>query len=590
MIATANAIDVFSDFEAYAGAAWQVQPKVGKPIPFLQTASQRIVQFEINRMHAQGVQVSVKALKARQQGISTFCTGYCQHGCQTNYGHNAISIADKMQLPGQWLQRAKRWHAQTPSELRPSLAKSNATEMYFDGLDSRYSIGSQLGQTPGMGMTLTDIHCSELSNWRNPTKVMDDLNPSMPSDNPDVAVLWESTGEMVGDWWYDEIMLTLDGGDSFKVIFLPWFITEEYGRPPVGVPIDIGPADYTDEEQQFVAIAEAWARNNPEHAYIANFAGITPGHMIWRRWTIANKFSGDIERFKSKYPATVDEAFLSVGSLAIPLEIILHHQTQIKVPLRHVQFRRTTDGTVVAEDCPPVGPHWEICEEPTEYCEYTVGGDPAEGKLSDTGDERSDRDYSDASVMDRRKLRFVAEFHGQIAPDLFGQEMKMAGTYYGMAYMGGEVNNNGWATVTECKDYPNMLYRDGGTPDDVDERDITKLWFYTSPGAGGTRNQLINTWIAGCRRDNEGWHNAIEICSERLVREEKTFIIKANGKREHRDGCWDDTVFSHMLAYWTHLNTPHVRRDAMTHLRTNRKPRGRPGYAYAGGVDDCEDV
>lgn len=594
MIASATPdFSSFADFEVMASSFWKVQARDHNlPLRYEFRAAQRIMEWECRRMRQAGQMVRMKVIKTRQGGISTYWSGRGTHFCMSGRGRNGISIADKQSLPAHWLTRSKRWYGQTPEHLRPHLAKSNATEMYFDKLDSRYMIGSQLGQTPGMGETLLFAHLSELADWRNPKKIMDDLGPAIPKNNPLATICFEGTGWMQGDWWYNQVMLTLDNGDDFTLVFIPWFIMEDYSSPPIGVEIDFTEDEYTDEELHVIELARVWAEQNPEHAYLSNFRGLTPGHIAWRRWMIRNEFSGDVERFQSKYPCTVYEAFLSSGSLALPLEIILHHQETIRTPLRYVRFRRTAHG-VVADVCERNDPlAWAIYEEPVKYCEYTVGGDPAEGKLSDTLDERSERDNSAASVFNRRKLTFPAEFASdKIAADLFGREMMLAGEYYNMAYLGGEVNNNGWATVTECKHYPNMLYR-GGPPDDIEDRDINQLWFKTTPGAGGTRNQLINTWIAGCRkRPNGTWNGAIEVYSDDLMREEKSFITKPNGKKEHRDGCKDDRLFSHMLAYFTHLNTPHVpieRFDDVPPVPNRR--RRRKSYAYAGGVDSLENL
>ena len=591
MIALAPEFEQFRDFETLSAAHWYVQARnIAVPQRFRFTATQRIIEYEKRKLRDLAMMVRMKILKMRQGGVSTYCTGDAQHFCMTNRGCNALSIADKLVLPSQWLTRARRWYDQTPDIIKPVLAKSNSYEMYFSRLDSRYLIGSQLGQTPGMGMTLPYVHCSELADWRNPTKVMDDLGPSIPKNNPMATLIFEGTGWMVGDWWFEQIMKTLHGDDDFVLVFLPWFIMEDYSEPPVGVEIDFTEQDYTPEEKHLVEIANVWTKARPDHAVLADFQGITPGHIAWRRWTVRNEFSGDVERFASKYPATVEEAFLSSDALGLPLQIVLHHQETCIPHLRHVRFRRGGGG-VVAEDCEPIGPHWTIFKEPKEYCEYAVGGDPAEGKLSDQTNGRSERDNSAAAVIDRRTLEYPASFVGKIAADLFGRELMMAGEYYNRAYLGGEVNNNGWATVTECKHYPNMLYR-SGPPDTIKDRDINELWFKTTPGPGGTRNQLINTWIAGCRYSGRsGWNNSIRIFDTRLVGEEKTFITKPNGKKEHRDGCFDDLLFAHMLAYWTHLNTPHVRREAMGHIQPlpDRK-KMRAGHAYAGSVDQFEDM
>ena len=591
MMVAAPDIRKFQDFETHARSFWTVQARdKSVPIPFIFNAPQRIIEYECRTLREACKRVLLKILKMRQGGISTYCSAGVQHYCSSGRGRLGFSIADKLDLPKAWLDRAKVWHEQTPGILRPHLKKSNSMEMLFDGLSSNYRIGSQLGQTVGMGFTPQKLHCSELSDWSNPKKITDDLFPGVPKDNPDSSIMLEGTGWMVGTWWCDQCTMSMEGEDDFKFIFLPWFIMPNYAKPPIGVIIDFTEKDYTEEEIHVCHLAMVWAKQHPEHAYLAGFKGLTLGHIAWRRWIIRNEFSGDVVRFSSKYPATPEEAFMSAGSLSIPLEIIKHHMETVRVPLRYVTLRRDPGGHVIADDCDKLDRlAWTIYEEPKEYREYAVGGDPAEGSLSDTGDERSDRDRSGGAVLDRRRLAFVAEFcTQQIAPDLFGEQLKMIAEYYNMAYIGAEFNNNGQATIIPCKHYPNMLMRTG-MEDDIDGRDINKLWWKNTAPA---RKELVAAWIQGCRKqDGTGWADSIQVYSDRLVREEKTFVKNPAGKDEHRKGCFDDSLFAHMITYWTHLHTPHVRRSPMGHLKTTKRRRSsRPAIAYAGGVDDCKGV
>lgn len=591
MTAHASSLADSLDFESYADAYWTVNARDSEmPIPFIFNPPQRIMEYEARKMRLAGKLIRIKAIKLRQGGISTYCTGRAQHFSSTGWGRHAISIADKLSLPRHWLDRAKIWHKETPPVWRPHLAKSNASEMIFDKLGSLYQILSQLGQTPGMGDTIGFAHLSELSDWRDPTKITDDLYPCIPKDNPTTEIWLEGTGWMVGTWWHEQVMLSLEGGDDFKLVFLPWFIMPNYSKPPIGVEIDFTERDYTDEEQLAVELANQWSEQHPDHAWLAGFTGITRGHIAWRRWTIRNEFSGDTVRFSSKYPATVEEAFMSSDSLAIPLEIIQHHAKMVQSPLRHVKFRRNLDGEVVAEACKPEDRLcWTIFEEPVEYCEYAIGGDPAEGSLSDRGDERSDRDRSCGAVINRRTLTFPATFRTQqIAADMFGVQLKLAAEFYNMAYIGAEFNNNGQATIMPCKYYPNMLMRTG-TDDDITDRNINKLWWKNTLS---TRKEIINTWIKGCRKNEKSdWRESLIPFDIRLVGEEKTFVTNAAGKDEHRKGCFDDLLFAHMIAYWTHLHTIHRRRSPMESIpKVPDRRHRRPGYAYAGGLDNFEDM
>ena len=575
-------LELFRNFSTYAGRYWLVVPKLGRPRPFVPTGPQRIVLAAIRRQQRLCRQPRLKILKSRQQGISTLACGLSQHACQTFRGHNAISLADKLELPRKWLRRAKRWQEQTPAHVRPHLAASNSSELYYDRLESNYWIGSQLGQTPGMGHTIHRVHCSELSNWADPEKVMSDLLPAIPKGDLTGLVLFESTGEMVGDWWHAQIVRSLEGGDDFVMVFLPWYITSDYRMPTA-----LTEADYTPDERDLVAVGHAWAGDHREDAALAAFARIDPQQVAWRRWVIANEFSGDVERFKSRYPATVEEAFLAVGNLALPTAVIRYHGSQIHPPARCVRFGRR-EGRVIAEDAgEQTDDVWQIAHAPTPDGQYAIGADVAEGIASDPGDRRSDRDYSAAAVLNRDRLRFDAIYVGRPNADRFGEQLMLAGEYYNTAALCPEINNNGWATLVAIRDYPNIAPRQAldDRAGEVGSRDINRLGWRTD---AATRNLLIDDWIRLCRPEPmTGFDGKVQVFSELLVQQEKSFVTNAAGKRQHRPGCHDDLLFAHMIAIQAHLSCPRraTERIDPDPIRTT----ARPSWAYSGGYDTDPD-
>lgn len=403
---------------------------------------------------------------------------------------------------------------------------------------------------------------------------MADLMPAVPKNNPQALVLWESTGEMSGDWWHSEVMRSLDGADDYKLIFLPWFISEEYVMP--GHLDKPGP-----EEEELVFFAQDWIRNNKEHARIAKFEALTQHHLLWRRWMIANEFSGDTAMFQSRYPATIEQAFLAVGNAAIPTEIVRKHHAMIQEPLKYVRFQKNGDEVEAIETVPSDPFVWKLWGDPTEYGEYAIGGDIAEGIISDQQNERSERDFSTAAVEDRKTKKFVATFKGKITPDLFGEELEKCARYFNMAWLAPEINQCGWATITTLKGYPNLMARPG-KPDTDREKDLSKLGWKTD---AARRNELIDNWITACRGPE------LTIRDEALVNEERTFVFNKRGKREHRSGCHDDLLFAHMIAHQVDIRCPRNSRGAWMPVEIEERER-RPSYAYAGGIDtgtDAED-
>lgn len=574
-------------FDAFAETFWTVQGKDGVRAPFRLNVPQKICEWEVERLRAAGKPVLLKILKARQEGISTWACARVQHGVETVSGYSAISLADKKELPRQWLRRAERWHGETPQA--EELAASNAIELYLAGGASRYWIGSAQGQTPGMGFTPWAAHSSELENWARPEKVMADLMPAIPLSNPRAMVVWESTGEMAESWWHREVMRSIEGKDGFRFVFLPWWLMPEYS-------LETGrtPAEYTAEELEVWETARKWARENPQHAKIAGFRELTPQQMEWRRFQIETIFSGDTELFASRYPGTVAEAFMGVGSLAIPVDVVRWHKSTVVDPVMRFKLVEKSGGKVEVEE-DETG-NWELYEPREKACDYAVGGDVAEGKVSDSLDERSERDYSSATVLNRKTLTTTAVYRGRPEPDVFGREMVMAAKYFNMAWMAPEANSAGMATLSAMRSYPRIMPREGWpdsrTPPAA--RPLEKLGWKTT---AQNRDLLIDSYIAACRKDPETqWHNSIKCLSSLLAAEEGTFIRTKTGKRQHRATCHDDVLFGSMIALRVHQNCPRetpgqktrISEEAMAGVRDLIGATAAVSADYDGGFDNWD--
>lgn len=295
------------DFPRYAAGLWKVQPKVGQPRPFKLNNAQLVCQYSIDQQRKAGKPVRQKFLKYRQGGISTYTCGLMQHGTQTERGCIALSIADKLDLPRQWLRRAKEWLRQTPSMLKPIAKATNQIELYFEELASRYYIGSAEGTTPGMGDTIRRFHGSEVAKWAHPLDMLDDLLPAVPLA-PETYVIFESTGEMVGDYWHKGWWASRRGEDDYVALFLPWFIHEEYVLDASDI------IDLTPREMDIISAGERWAKESPEHAALIGFQGVSREQLAWRRSSMSgDPFFGDEDAFACKYPSTPEEAFLAGG-------------------------------------------------------------------------------------------------------------------------------------------------------------------------------------------------------------------------------------------------------------------------------------
>jgi hypothetical protein len=174
-----------------------------------------------------------------------------------------------------------------------------------------------------------------------------------------------------------------------------------------------------------------------------------------------------------------------------------------------------------------------VWSEPETGKRYCIGADVAEGL--DGGD------YSVADVRILPTGEQVAQWHGHIAPDLFGHMLIALGKYYNTALVGCESNNHGLLVNVILRDnhYPNIYAQknidDKGSPD----KETRKLGFATT---SKTKPYIIDQLSAELR---EGTHG---IACHETIREMQTFIVQENGSYAAQQSSHDDRVMSYAIA------------------------------------------
>lgn len=529
-------LNALRNFERYV-RDWTVSTKNRKIVPFKLTPPQLYVREEMKKARcAQGTRVRI--LKTRRMGASTLITAMCQQMCQSYPAYNALSIADKKELPSQWMRRAQNWYRQTPGPVKPHVKASNAIEMWYDVLGSRYSIGSQDSVTPGMGDNVSFIHLSEVGFWTDPDKVLGDLNPSVPKNDWDIYVIQESTGDMAGTWWEEAWWAAKNGEDDYTAIFVPW------NMDPDNVMDASGITALTSDEQSRQRAFE-----------------LSKEQIAWFRWVIRNEYKGDEEKARSRYPSSPEEAFLAPGRAGIPIEIMNQHRDTAEEPLRRVTLIEL-DGGIEAIEYHGSGPCWWEWEEPRPDCDYCIGADVAKGELTDEKDPRSDRDDSAAAVLNRRLLIPAAEYVGEhVDPGEFHRQLRMAHRRWGEAWMMPEINNMGWMVLEGLRGIKHLYQREGPQ----DKIGITPQAAYGWETTPQNRDYLIDKFISNCWNVPAGlielppgymFDGKFRNLSSRLAGQERTFVTDKKGKRKHRSGQKDDILFAWMLALMCHNKCP----------------------------------
>lgn len=275
------------DFPHYASRCLKIRTKDGKVQPFEINTVQRYAHERLERQKAETGKVRALILKGRQQGFSTYIGGRFYHRVTHNPGTQCFILTHEQPATDNLFGMVDRYHKHNNPLVKPSTGASNAKELYFDVLDSGYSVGTAGSKGVGRSKTIQLFHGSEAAFWPNASEHFAGVMQAVP-DLPGTEIILESTANGVGGEFHDRWQQAEAGSGDYIAIFIPWFWSDEYRRP----------------------CPECFALSDEEQDYAA-LHGLNDAQMNWRRAKIIEL--KDPMLFMQEYPATAAEAFQSVG-------------------------------------------------------------------------------------------------------------------------------------------------------------------------------------------------------------------------------------------------------------------------------------
>ena len=509
------------DFSIFAEEQIQIVTKDATQgfVPFKLNRCQEIITERLNEQLRETGRVRAIILKARQQGISTYCAGRVFWKSYFSPHARSVVMAHDSATSDALFNMSKNLIKNMNKELAPEELRSNAKEIIikspaFSNRDAIASYRLYTAGSPeaGRGTTPTIAHLSEVAFWQHDEKILAGLFQGI-SQAAGTEVILESTANGAQGEFYRLWKGAVNGDNEYIPIFLPWFITPEYTREP---PENM---ETTVEEEKLIEKFD-----------------LTLGQIYWRRLKIAE---GGKLKFQQEYPSTADEAFIVSGSNVFNIEKLdaLIPRTVLRRsewdPASKM-FDENREGNLQIYDYP----QWE---EP-----YVIGADVSLGV---------GQDYSSAVVMNNKHEVVALYRNNRIDPSLWGELLFYLGRYYNNAFLAVESNSMGIATLQKLDSmgYVN-LYRQTKVAN-VSNEEGERLGFRTTsatkPAIIGNLKNLI---------DNEG----IMIPSPVMIQELKDYISTDTGKTEAAPGCYDDTVISLAICtevlrtHWDRLQTTNV--------------------------------
>jgi hypothetical protein len=217
-----------------AGELLKVRDREGVERPLLPNAVQK--EFERDRGQRNIV------LKARQMGITTWVAARFFLKTITTRGVMTVQVAHTQGAAEGIFRMVQRFWECLPEKLRDGPLKrsrANSGQMRFAALDSEFRVMSAGDEGAGRGLTMQNLHCSEVSRW--PRAAGETLAGLRAALAPGGELVMESTPNGAYGCFYEEWGRAGLNGNDVARHFFPWWMENDYVSFPV--------TDFTEEEQ-----------------------------------------------------------------------------------------------------------------------------------------------------------------------------------------------------------------------------------------------------------------------------------------------------------------------------------------------------
>lgn len=276
-----------NDFPHYAAKCLKIRTKEinghSSIAPFVLNAAQMLIHGQVEDQLRRLGKVRKIIVKSRQQGSSTYVQGRMIWKATHTKGLRGFIVAHKDDASRNLFDMCKIYYDNLPTLVKPTISKSNAKELVFPGLGTSYKIETAGGRGAGRSETLHFVHLSEVAYYPGTEDTVAGILQAVPNAIG-TEVYLESTSSGPSGLFYDMAMAA--EGSEWEVIFIPWYLSDEYRLP---VPEGFTP---TLEEEQ-----------------LAEVYGLSAEQLVWRRSKIVELRGRHI--FRREYPSTLEEAFHS---------------------------------------------------------------------------------------------------------------------------------------------------------------------------------------------------------------------------------------------------------------------------------------
>jgi hypothetical protein len=368
----------------------RVRSRTGETIPLAANRAQR--EYEKNRGQSNII------LKARQVGMTTWVAGQFFLKTITHPGTLTVQVAHTQEAAESIFRIVQRFLRCLPASLCQGALKTSlvsARRMIFPGMDSEYRVETAGAPNAGRGLTITNLHCSEVARW--PDDAAEILQGMRAGLSPKGELVLESTPMRAAGCFWKEWQ---DAEKTGMVQhFFPWWLEDAY----VGRAVEetsLNDAERTLTRKQGLSAEQIGYRRNLQ----ASFRGLA----------------------RQEYAEDATECFLASGECIFDTAAIDTRLREVRPPLEERENQQL-----------------RLWLKPIKDREYLVAVDPAGGG--------SGGDYSVAQVIDLGTGLQCAELQGKLEPLELAHKIEGLAREYNNALLVVERNNHGSGVLAYLK-------------------------------------------------------------------------------------------------------------------------------------------
>ncbi|MGI0135352.1 MAG: hypothetical protein ACREBW_10400, partial [Candidatus Micrarchaeaceae archaeon] len=239
---------------------FQITDKRGEQVPFIFNS----YQVELDETWS-GRDVIPKA---RRLGMTTYVLARYLARCLSHSNRTAVVISHDADATSRLLDKVH--FMLDTSKVKAVTDRDNRNEIRFPKTNSQIYIGTAGTRNFGRGDTITDLLCSEIGSWIDPTKLMRALLQA--ASHGEVCI--ESTGDRAGSYYHRLCLRALEDQSEWKLHFFNWLNDPDCSRN----------FNSDTEREEFLSKLDPLLdeiRLSKE--------GLTPEHLHWRRGKILDE-------------------------------------------------------------------------------------------------------------------------------------------------------------------------------------------------------------------------------------------------------------------------------------------------------------